>query len=698
MSTRISALKAGLIRCAVIAMFVAILGVLSPAAPALADCKPNGIPDHAGSGQPGLIDAAIPEASGGNNYGNYGWSGLRWNNCDIRDMTAVIDDIWAQFDTFVGNAFMGVATLEASIMTSMHKWTADPTATLEPIDNKIADLSRITTEVLFDNWAFPVIVFAAIGIIAGVLTKKVRSAFMTVGATFLALGFIAVVGAFPLTIAQSTDGVASAIISQADKQALEYAGIPGPDEAEGEGYKLTANESEAMGAVLNDSMLAPLWRQGQTGKGEYTKETQDMFIASTASWQEVADGYDPKNKKNDYNKAVDAIKNNDDTAGQYQAIKGQSYNRAGMGFIAMLMTTIVALIRIPAEALMFLGMLVIRFIPILGPIFALMAIPEQTRQGATAALKIVIAAVFNVIVFGLIASVHMAIISILYVDTSNLFVSTIISAVITFLFWKVAKPFSSVTKLATGRAVAQQLADAPSAPGNAAKTALGFLTGTAVPGMMAGAAMSRNGDEGKGRRGENRISETQSGHPGNNRNLGPFSRVSTTVIDPHSSNEQRRNQTNSTGDGNGTGGTTGNGTGNGTGGTTGNGKAGESPAEKRARERSQEAVQQETPNIHAGWTRAPNVNDAWNKKPHTGGARGHDGGSGNGSDDAIFIPEGAPKRVPERTNTSVNVLSEPEFIGGQMVTNIFVPEGAGKHTNVEQGEKERISPEREQQS
>jgi hypothetical protein len=606
---------------AAVAILVATFAVFAPSAPALAACKPEGIPAYAGTGVSGNIDSATAEPSDGNYYGQYGWAGLRWNNCDIRDPLAVTDDLVAVIDTWGGNALMGFAAFEGSVMTAMHKWTADPTTTLAPLDEKIVQLSTITQEVLFNDWAFPVIVFAAIGILVGAITKQVRTALMTLLATALALGFVSVVGMYPLSIAQSTDGIASAIVSAADAQALEYSGIPVDDSGAVDGEHLTtATTEEATGAILRDAMLQPLWNLGQTGELEWTEKTDAMFVASTATWQEVEDGYEPDEKRDDYNEAVDAVKNDDATENQYQTIKGQSYNRAGAGFMAAFMMTTVALIRIPAEALMFLGMLVIRFIPLLGPIFALLAIPEQTRGAAVAAIKIVAASLYNVVVFGVIASVHTAITAILYVNSDNLFVSTIISAIVTFLLWQLSKPFRSVTKLATGTAVAAQLADAPEAPSRAGKAAVGLITGTASSALgntMASRAQKRREGSEKG------ISRAEAAHPGADR--------TTTATNAAAA------------------------------GAT----------------------------VHEGWTKAPpTINPKWADAPYFAPEKKWAGQEKTSTswDEPVYVPptDEAQTRSTRQTAAEVNVLTEPEFHGGNIVTSIFVPETPGRYADTQE--------------
>jgi hypothetical protein len=608
---------------AAVAILVATFAVFAPSAPALAACKPDGIPAYAGTGVSGNIDSATADPSDGNYYGQYGWAGLRWNNCDIRDPLAVTDDLVAVIDTWGGNALLGFAAFEGSVMTAMHKWTADPSTTLAPLDEKIVQLSTITQQVLFDDWAFPVIVFAAIGILVGAITKQVRTALMTLLATALALGFVSVVGMYPLTIAQSTDGIASAIVSAADAKALEYSGIPVDDSAAEDGEHLTtATTEEATGAILRDAMLQPLWNLGQTGELEWSAKTDAMFVASTATWQEVEDGYEPGDKRDDYNDAVNAVKDDDETKNQYQTIKGQSYNRAGAGFMAAFMMTTVALIRIPAEALMFLGMLVIRFIPLLGPIFALLAIPEQTRGAAVAAIKIVAASLYNVVVFGIIASVHTAITAILYVNSDNLFVSTIISAIVTFLLWQLSKPFRSVTKLATGTAVAAQLADAPEAPSRAGKAAVGLITGTASSALgntMANRAQKRQAGREKG------IARAEAAHPGADRRGGSS----------------------------------------------------------------------DGPELHEGWTKAPpTVNAKWADAPYFAPEKKWAGQEKTSTswDEPVYVPptNEAQTKSTRQTAAEVNVLTEPEFHGGNIVTSIFVPETPGRYNDTQEAGSENV--------
>lgn len=503
---------------ALIGMIVLAIIVFTPPPAAFADCKPDGLPAQAGTGISGSIDPATSDPSNANYYGNYGWAGLRWYTCDIGN-TSFTKDNFAEIDTFMGSSLMGGAAFEGSLMTAMHKWTAQPKVFLEPIDQKVAQLSEVTRTVLFDQWIYPVIAFAALGVIMLAVTKKVRPAVMTVGVAALACGFVSIISTAPLAVAQSTDGVASSIVSAADAQALKYAGIPtgsaATDQKNSKGQHIVgANESEATGAVLNDAMLQPLWRLGELGSTDWTANSDALWRASVASWSEVKKGYKPETKRDDYNTAVDKVKNNQQTANEYTTIKGQSYNRTGAGFIALVEMSIVGAIRVIADALIFLGMLVMRFVPLFGPLFALLAIPEATRGAATAGLKVVAASIFNVIVFGVIAAVHTALIAVLYIGSvnaaGNIFVVTVLSALCTFFLLKISKPYRSVTRLATGTAVSQELHGMADGPGKMVRSILPLITGTAASTI---GNFTADGLEGSKRKRGDRDSATQQIRP-----------------------------------------------------------------------------------------------------------------------------------------------------------------------------------------
>ena len=436
-----------------------VMLAFSPVDAAHAACKPPGVPQMPGSGAAGFLDPATAEPSETTIYGQYGWAGLKWYNCELGGPIAGNEwagDPVAGIDTLIGNFLIGAAAFLASLMTALHKWNADPSGLLEPIDSLLVGLSDMTREIVFDNWIVAVMALGGLAILVAALTRQVRKTAYTCLATLGAFAFMAFIGTYPVQIAQGVDGVASSVINTADQRSLEEAGISAPPD-------------EAMGAILNDRLLWPLWARGQTNNPDQSTVqptddendfTNQFFKASAMRWSEV-ESENPDRMRDRYNDIYQAVKDSSKNSGMTQTVKGQSYNRTAMGFVAAAEMVLVAAIRVPAEALVLGGVILFRFIPIIGPVFAILAILEQTRSATMFGLKAVFASVYNVVLYGIIAAIHTALLAYM-VNNADLGFTLIISVILTYVFWKLAKPFRSLTKPATGDEIARAGEDAAS--------------------------------------------------------------------------------------------------------------------------------------------------------------------------------------------------------------------------------------------
>ena len=97
-----------------------------------------------------------------------------------------------------------------------------------------------------------------------------------------------------------------------------------------------------------------------------------------------------------------------------------------------------------------------RFIPIIGPIFAVLGVWHVTRGVAKEGLNMVGAAAINVIVFGVLAALHTTLIAFM---AKNLDFAPMLffSAIVTYIFWKFTKPFRSLTEMVSPSSVKQSM-------------------------------------------------------------------------------------------------------------------------------------------------------------------------------------------------------------------------------------------------
>ena len=415
---------------------------------AYAKCQPEGVPDAAGSGVSGLLDHRDSTMDGDSLYGDYGYSGLTWHACDLGGPIAGNEwagDPDAMMDTKVGNAALGLAKWMAAAATGLHSWNTNTADVLQPLDDMIVKLSELTRILVVDQWFIMFILLAAVMLFAWSLTKEVRKAMTTAAAFLASVAFLAVVGSAPLAVAHAIDDVGHNVISTADQKALEVGGID-------------AEPAEAMGAIMNDQILYPLWAKGALGSDEQTAAGADtwatkLYKASATTYDET--DVDPKDKKNEYEDIYKQLGKGEDKQLQHY-MKGQGYNRAGVGLAALIQSGLVSLVRVAAEALIFASKMIFRFIPIIGPIFAVLGVWHVTRGVAKEGLNMVGAAAINVLVFGVLAALHTTLIAFL-ANNLDFAPMLFVSAIVTWIFWKFTKPVRSLTEMVSPSSVKQSM-------------------------------------------------------------------------------------------------------------------------------------------------------------------------------------------------------------------------------------------------
>lgn len=443
--------RAGRLVLMALAVMVAVVAInLATAAPALAECAPPGVPNAAGSGMPGFFDAATTTPSHMNYYSDYGFAGMRWNNCELGGPISGNEwagDPVAGLDTWLGNLFLGIATVLAAISTTIHKWIGTSSEVLAPMDTMIVQLSQLTRTVIVDNWMGVVLLAAALIVLAAFLTQNRRKALSTLSMAFVAIAFVAIMDSVPLTIAHGVDGTAASVQEQSDSAALKIAGV-------------TASGDEALGALYLDTLIWPQWAEGETGlknakaDPQKAKNNSDLasvedklFIKSATTYADAGKSADDQRKA--YSKLVSEVKKNE--PGKYQAVKGQAYNRTSSGFLALVKVAPVAAFRIPAEAGIFLTQLLMRFLPIIGPVFGMLLIFPSTRQMVFNAARSVLSAIIHTVILAFFASIHVAAIAWMFANLAPP-VAVVGSFAVTIIFFKVAKPLGVFTSLIPGAA------------------------------------------------------------------------------------------------------------------------------------------------------------------------------------------------------------------------------------------------------
>jgi len=438
-------------------------------------CNPSNQQDHAGSGMPGWIDDQPTGGNGTTLYEQYGWSGMTWSNCQLlydpglqNNPADILPDMvknpGAWIDTHLGNLFLGGATTVSAFMTQLNQWTDNPTNIMAPIDNSLATVSTTITNSTWAIWGGLIVIVAACLIVVWAMQADPRRAMRTVLAILFAAGSVAALGATwtvggvskpgSVALGQAFDHVASGVVGSVSSAAAGGS---------------TPNIS--YGATLYDEILVPIWAQGAIGVDCTTDQLRnggdaisqlcyDIFRANTTSysvWQSTGADTDV----NSYKAIAGAITGVSDGGlayynipggvSYYNQLRGVSGGRAGLGAKAFITIILIAIIRIPCSILLLMGLLVVRFVVMFIPIWALFAIIEATRETAKGAGKMVFAAVYNATIFGVFGVVHTLITAAIITSPGGFtFVKLLLIIALTLVVWVVSTPFRSVTVPATG--------------------------------------------------------------------------------------------------------------------------------------------------------------------------------------------------------------------------------------------------------
>lgn len=452
------------------------------------ECRPQSLGNAAGSGFPGLVDpkpvpivpsssspAAQEAADNAQNAANkriyhvYGWSGYNWEVCatggPIKGAEALGNtDAWS--DNERGSTMLKTATAVAALNTGVAKMAATPGEVMKPLDNIVADVSKMLRVSLVDLW-LPIVLVAAGALLAvNAINGNMRKALASIGAVLVALFAVAYLSFAPLEAAKLMDGISSAGQAAVLQNAAKFSGKEG------------VPADEVWGVIYTEDIIFPLWAQGITGwsyndsrlnpnlDGERlgpnveAKQKFDAFTPTRAyqirayPWGAAKDEKTDNNRRDAWNTIGEASQTKDAPT---RAFTGQEQNRTGMGAMALASVTASASYNIPANLLIFVAQIAFRLLPIFGFALALLLAFEPTRPLAYVMGRFFLACLVNGVIVGIFAGVHLAIVGALFNSTLGPIWATIATAIVSVLFFKITKPIRSLTNTAVslGKGIAK---------------------------------------------------------------------------------------------------------------------------------------------------------------------------------------------------------------------------------------------------
>jgi hypothetical protein len=210
--------------------------------------------------------------------------------------------------------------------------------------------------------------------------------------------------------------------------------------------------------TVTESMLYRNWLRGLLGSADSTtakKYGPVLYDAKSLTWQEsqkiaknpatraatIAD------KQQEWLKVAEQIKAEDPEA--YAYLQGnQGMDRVGAGFIAILSSLFFAMFDITASILVLIGFLIFRWAVIAAPVLGTVGILRPASAGLRRLANSVIAAIFNIVIFGTGAAVYLFAVDLIMTTTTLPgWLQVVLVWLVGVVGWLLLRPYRRITAM-----------------------------------------------------------------------------------------------------------------------------------------------------------------------------------------------------------------------------------------------------------
>jgi hypothetical protein len=405
-------------------------------------------------------------------YSNYGYAGYSYTTYDI-GCTPVLMHPDYKFENTVANGEFMLATGVIGASNALRERAWDPGRMWGWADPLVEKATKATYERVFS--VFGAVTLAIVGVY---LLWRSRQAEMSVAMTTAAWALLVMVvvtalASWPVFSAHLADKVLVSGLSVVH----DAVGPPARDPADCKLADRSACVETRPPAVrasdtVTETMLYRNYLRGLLGSADSTtakKYGKALYDSRSLSWREAEDiRLDPKQrdiimqrKSEHWMKIAEQIKTEDPEA--YEYLTGtRGMDRIGAGFIALLASVLFAMFDLTASLLVLLGFLIFRWAVIAAPILGTVAILRPASAGFRRLMNAVVAAIFNIIIFGTGAAIYLFAVDVI-MGTATLpgWLQVVLVWLVGVVGWLLLRPYRRITQLG-GRDSAATIASAGS--------------------------------------------------------------------------------------------------------------------------------------------------------------------------------------------------------------------------------------------
>ncbi|MBB3098381.1 hypothetical protein FHR83_006076 [Actinoplanes campanulatus] len=393
-------------------------------------------------------------------YSDYGNAGYSYTTYDMESGCAsTIVDADQKFETTIANGEFMVATAVIGASNALRERAWNPETLWGWADPLVDQATKAVYQKVFS--VFGVITLAVIGLYLLWRSRQAEmgAATTTVGWALVVMVAVTAIAAWPVRSANiadqtliSTLGVVHDAIGPRPEEPPKECAL-GPNAC-------TDTRPPAVRAsdTATETMLYRNWLRGLLGSADSEtakKYGEALYDAKTLKWDEVEKirsnpqtrdaTLDRKNTQ--WMKVAEQIKQEDQEAYLYlQGVNGM--DRIGAGFIAMLASILFAMFDFTASLLVLLGFLIFRWAVIAAPVLGTIGLLRPASAGIRRLGNAVVAAVFNIAIFGTGAAIYLFAVD-LIMNTASLpgWLQVVLVWLCGVVGWLLLRPYRRITQL-----------------------------------------------------------------------------------------------------------------------------------------------------------------------------------------------------------------------------------------------------------
>ncbi|WP_285473565.1 MFS transporter [Actinoplanes sp. NBRC 101535] len=396
-------------------------------------------------------------------YSRYGYAGYSYTTYDLDSAcAATIVDTDHKVETTIANGEFMIATAIIGASNALRERAWDPQELWGWSDPLVQQATTAVYEKVFT--VFGTITLAIIGLYLIWRSRQAEmgAATTTVGWAILIMVAVTAIAAWPVKSASIAD---QSLITTLN---VVHDAV-GPRPADGDasaGCKLgnpdacKDNRPPAVRAsdTAAETMLYRNWLRGILGSADSEtaqKYGRALYDARSLTWaeaQRIRENPDTRYatlqaKGDQWRKVAEQIKSEDPEAYEYlQGVNGME--RIGAGFIAVLAAALFAMFDLTASILVLLGFLIFRWAVIAAPILGTIGLLRPASAGIRRLGNAVVAAVFNIAIFGTGAAIYLFAVD-LIMNTASLagWLQVVLVWLTGVVGWLLLRPYRRITQL-----------------------------------------------------------------------------------------------------------------------------------------------------------------------------------------------------------------------------------------------------------